>query len=187
MLVSGLPVCAAVPTARALIGLLVLSRCWAGGAQLVTELITSVEAIVREELTSALAAEGAAARYLYFDESRALADIVAQSASKSHGRVGAKVWRDGHHPFEWVHSRIAQCADALLSAWSFPDPHNAGGQAADRSSDYDSSSYGARDREALRERTVAAAAAWGKGLGSGWGSRRLAGPARRRRRSPARR
>ena len=124
VLVSGLPLCAAVPTMRAVLGLLLwplwpLGLC--GGARrrgmhgrAVSAVATAFAALAQTAIKGHLEAEAVTAGIdlVFFDEAAAIDAVHDEVRS---GRLPA-MWKDGHHPNSAAHARLAAYADEQLQA-----------------------------------------------------------------------
>ena len=129
VLVANLPLCAAMPLPRRIIGLLTCAWAWRGGPQLVTHILDDAVALLDSQLRAAL--EAVCAKHgvclSYLDEAR----LLVSAASRAHGggeaavsrvRIGDAVWKDAHHPRPWVHDELAAAAAALLERGGTPAP-----------------------------------------------------------------
>ena len=121
IVVAGLPVCHAVPTARILLGLL-LCPLWLlcgreAHAHTVRRVAVDVSRLVQQMLLEALmrTAEQTGTELVFFDEAgclQSLADEIAHQMPP-HTRC---MFKDTHHPSPWVHERLANRASELIDA-----------------------------------------------------------------------
>lgn len=125
VLVAGMPVCAAVPTMRVVVGLFLwplslwptslLDVSVRGRPTLYSRAVGAVAAdfarLTQVAIHEHLIALASAARIelTFFDEAAAVMDVAEEMR-----RNGSSMFRDGHHPNEAAHARIAALAERLV-------------------------------------------------------------------------
>ena len=117
VLVSGLPVCAAVPTCQIVVGALLLPvwllRGRAAHRQTASAVLTMAAALGQALIFEQVAAAAAGpTTVLFFDEAAALEAVVAQGHGAEEAR--RRAFRDTHHPLAWVHEELAAAASEAL-------------------------------------------------------------------------
>ena len=112
VLLSGLPLCAAVPTARTVVRLLICG-CWPCAGDCVSAIIGEAAALMQDELFAAAraTAEEGCLSLILFDEASTLMELHTAVAGTS---AVATFWRDAHHPSHWVHAELAARASAIM-------------------------------------------------------------------------
>ena len=120
VLVSGLPLCAEVPTMRVVVGLFVWplglpSLVLRGNLQLCSDAISAIStefaALAQAAIAAHLRAEagGAGVELLFFDEAAAMMQVCDDSR-----RQRRRAFKDGHHPNAGAHVEIAAHANRLF-------------------------------------------------------------------------
>ena len=139
LLVCGLPVCAAIPTMRVVLSVLLWplllwpSRLWTprggGGAHVhsraVSAVATDFAALAQSAIEAHVRSEAADAGVTlrFFDEAAAVMAVADEARRRERGSI----FKDGHHPNEAAHARIVAFAEAALleeaaSATKAPPP-----------------------------------------------------------------
>lgn len=133
VVVSGPPICAALPLARTVLTLLTLGLL---GPGFVDATLRDLGALLveglRDEALPRIASryDPAELQITFFDEAAAVSDLAAAAAEDKHGVVGTlrllaacrrptphtQFWRDGHHATAVVHRELASRCEAALQA-----------------------------------------------------------------------
>lgn len=119
VLVSGLPICSAMPLTRKVVSGLTFAWARPGGARFVTKVIDETADLLRTYLKTALheVATTHGLKLVYFDEASALREVcLSRHAAAEQVGAGDAMWKDVHHPREWVHAELAAAVKKLLLA-----------------------------------------------------------------------
>ena len=120
VLVASVPLSASMPLPRIMITCMTWAWVWRGSSRskLVTDLLDDASELLDSHVSAALeeAARANQIQLQYFDEGGAL----RKAACKLHENDLSKVrmfdsmWKDAHHPRQWVHAELAKAAEAVL-------------------------------------------------------------------------